>query len=336
MKVIQVGIGNRGDSWLSAIADSDVVELAGCVEISDHFIEQQSAKYNIPRDTIFPTLAEALQNIEADAVIDVTPPGLHLSVAGTAMDAGLPVLAEKPLADDLHPAQAIVDKANATGLLYMVAQNYRYKPVIQTLRQTVEKMGRIASVEISFHKAVHFGGFREQMPYPLIIDMSIHHFDLMRYLLKGNPVTMSGQSWNPAWSWFNGDAATALTMRFDNDAIVTYHASWVATGLETSWDADWRFNCEKGIVELKQDVVTVQHWLGVKDNRLHDYSEPEVVPTVDMPLAHVPYLLQTFYDHVRDKTQAETSAQDNIHSIQMVFNAIRACESGTTISVGKA
>jgi predicted dehydrogenase len=330
MKIIQIGIGNRGDIWLKCIAESPVVELAACVEISEQFINAQSAKFNIPRDRIFPSLATALATVEADAVLDVTPPGLHLAIATTAMDAGLPVLAEKPLADTINAAEAIVAKANETGLPYMVTQNYRYKPAIQTLKQTLANMGTIASVEISFCKAVRFGGYREEMPYPLIIDMSIHHFDLMRYMLNSNPIMISGQSWNPPWSWFKGDAATALSMRFANNAVVTYHASWAATGLETSWDGDWRFNCEKGVVELKQDKITVQYFEGV-ENRLHRYSTLEIVPTVQMSLLPEAYLLQAFYEHVTNKTQPETSAQDNIHSIRMVFDAVHACETGMTI-----
>jgi predicted dehydrogenase len=330
MKFIQVGIGNRGDIWLDSIAKSPVCELVACVEVNEQFIDQQSAKYNIPHNKIFPTLEAALEHVEADAVLDVTPPGLHLEIATLALNAGMPVLAEKPLADNIDSAEAIVRKVEQSGLPYLVTQNYRYKPAIQTLKQALEEMGEIASVQISFHKAVRFGGYREEMPYPLIIDMSIHHFDLMRYLLNSNPVMISGQSWNPSWSWFKGDAATALTLRFANNALVTYHASWTATGLETSWDGDWRFNCEKGVVELKQDKVTIQHFLGV-DNRLHRYDEPQVVPAVQMALAPEPYLLQAFYEHVTNKTQPETSAQDNIHSIRMVFNTIRAFESGVSI-----
>jgi predicted dehydrogenase len=332
MKFIQIGIGNRGDIWLDSIAKSPVCELAACVEINEQFINQQSEKYNITRDKIFPSLEAALAQVEADAVLDVTPPGLHLQVATTALNAGLPVLAEKPLADNIDSAEAIVQKVEQSGLPYLVTQNYRYKPAIQTLKQALQGMGEIASVQISFHKAVRFGGYREEMPYPLIIDMSIHHFDLMRYLLNSNPVMISGQSWNPSWSWFNGDAAAALTLRFANHALVTYHASWTATGLETSWDGDWRFNCEKGVVELKQDKVTVQHFLGV-DNRLHRYSEPEIMPTVQMALAPEPYLLQAFYEHVTNKTQPETSAQDNIHSVRMVFNTIRAFETGMPVEM---
>jgi predicted dehydrogenase len=44
----------------------------------------------------------------------------------------------KPLAGTLEDAQAIVDAANATGVLHMVAQNYRYSALAQTVRQQLE------------------------------------------------------------------------------------------------------------------------------------------------------------------------------------------------------
>ena len=58
---------------------------------------------------------------------------------------GIPVLSEKPLADTFEAAQAIVDKANATGVLHMITQNYRYRSATQTLKQTLasKAMGEI-------------------------------------------------------------------------------------------------------------------------------------------------------------------------------------------------
>src|SRR5690606_36932089 len=112
-----------------------------------------------------------------------------------------------------------------------------------TLKHVLEsgKMGRITALNVDFYKGPHFGGFREEMPYPLIIDMAIHHFDMMRHFLNSAPLTVYGQSWNPPWSWFRGDASASLLLKFANDVVVSYNGSWCSVGTEPSWNAHWRF-----------------------------------------------------------------------------------------------
>ena len=162
MRVVQVGIGGMGNAWLQTVLASKDVGFAGFVEVSDAIIETQVARYDIDPVMIFPTLREALDVLQPDAVIDVTPPQFHRENSVLALESGVPVLSEKPLAPTLAEAQAIIDAANRTGVLHMVAQNYRYSLPVQTLKRALEAevMGEICAVSIEFYKGVHFGGFR--------------------------------------------------------------------------------------------------------------------------------------------------------------------------------
>src|SRR5215213_9784988 len=126
MKVIQVGLGGMGNAWLRAVQNSSEVEYAGFVEINEAIGRAQAEAYHFDSSLIFPSLEAALGAISADGVINVTPPQFHMPVSLTALEAGIPVLSEKPLADTMESAQAIVRKANETGVLHMVAQNRRY------------------------------------------------------------------------------------------------------------------------------------------------------------------------------------------------------------------
>ena len=68
------------------------------------------------------------------------------------------------------------------------------------------------------------------MPHPLIIDMSIHHFDLMRFFLGSDAVAISARSWNPPWSWFAGDASAAAQIEFGNKRASFVHRFLVFAG----------------------------------------------------------------------------------------------------------
>ncbi len=323
MKVIQVGIGGMGNAWLQAVLASPVVEYAGFVEVNDTVAAAQVEKHGLDGSRIYKSLGEALQAVDADGIINVTPPQFHKAVSLAALEAGLPVLSEKPLADTRQAAQDIVDAANRTGVLHMVTQNYRYKPPIQTLKKALDSgvAGEIGAAHVEFFKGPHFGGFREEMAYPLIIDMSIHHFDLMRFFLGHDPVALFGRSWNPSWSWFKGDASAAVVLDFANGVTVSYDGSWCSQGRETDWNANWRFECSLGVVAMVNSQVYTQL----------TGAEPVPVETVQMERTDQAYLLHEFYAAVTHGKPAVTTCQDNIKSLGIVFDVVQSFETGQVV-----
>lgn len=329
MKFIQVGIGGMGNAWLRAVLASKEVDFAGFVEINPAVIEEQTAAYGLNRDLIFPSLDAALAEVqpslngESLGVIDVTPPAFHREIALTAMRAGVPVLAEKPLADTLESARAIAQASTELGVLHMVAQNYRYIPWTQTLKSVLDSgvMGRVGAVTLEFFRGPRFSGFRAEMPYPLIIDMSIHHFDLMRFLLESDAVSVFGRSWNPPWSWFKGDASASVLLQFANHVTVTYNASWCSLGKETGWSGNWRFDCEYGVLVLNGDDVFIER----------PEAAPEFVPLAKPAYTGQEYLLHEFYRAVTQGATPATTVQDNLKSLGIVFDVVASFESGGVV-----
>ena len=111
-------------------------------------------QYNLDTARFFPTLEDALSRAAADAVIIVTPPDTHRDLSIKAMQAGLHVLSEKPLADSMAAAQDILDASRQTGMLHVVTQNYRYFEQAQTLKAILDsgEMGAVSAVHVSFFK----------------------------------------------------------------------------------------------------------------------------------------------------------------------------------------
>jgi predicted dehydrogenase len=336
LKVVQVGIGGMGNAWLKTVLQSSEVEFAGFVEINDTIADEYIARFKLDRRLIFKSLPEALNAVKADGVINVTPPQFHKDISFTALEAGLPVLSEKPLAGSFAEALDIVRKANETGVLHMVTQNYRYHQPCHTLKNalTSGQLGKIGAVTVEFFKGPRFGGFREEMPYPLIIDMAIHHFDLMRFFLESDPVSVYGRSWNPPWSWYKGDASASVSLRFANDVVVAYNGSWCSQGQETSWNANWRFECEKGVVTLKDDQVYLQQWIGIEERPgyRHNQNTPLTpVPPLEMQRQAQDYLLHEFYEAVTQGKTPATTCQDNIKSLGIVFDVVKSFETGAVV-----
>jgi predicted dehydrogenase len=141
---------------------------------------------------------------------------------------------------------------------------------------------------------------------------------------------MFARATNPPWSTHAGNASTTAIIDFPDDVVVTYAASWAATGFETSWTGNWRFDCEHGVVRLRDDEITVQRKTGDK-GRHYLYDDPENVEIENDGLYGQQYLLDELKQAINGKRQPATVVQDNIHSFRMVMDAIESCQTGRMI-----
>ena len=250
--VVVVGAGGMGKTWIRTVLDSDAAVLVGIVDVMDGAAERavselvpEHQRSAVVTGTDSVTVA---RQAAAEAVIDVTIPAAHHKVTADALHAGYPVLGEKPCAATLAEAVSLAGHAETTGRLFMVSQSRRNNPHLGETRRLADELGGAGIVDTRFYKAPRFGGFRDEMEHPLIVDMAIHAFDAGRVLIDGNPVAVTATAYNPVWSWYAGDAAATVTITYDTGAVHTFSGSWAAPGAETSWNGDWQISCERGSV----------------------------------------------------------------------------------------
>jgi predicted dehydrogenase len=264
----------------------------------------------------------------------VVPPEAHRPVATACLSAGLPVLVEKPLAGRWEDCLALTATAEDTGRELAVSQNYRYRPVIETARRLLAsgRLGAIGQAQVEFRLHYDFRGtFRETMEHPLILDMAVHHFDLIRWITGLEATSVTARTWNPPWSQFAGDASAVCAFAMDGGAHVVYTASWHPRGQVTDWNCVWRIECERGYLVLDRDVVRAYE--GDDPNRPGSADEEEIVPLVALERSEQAAVLTDFADAVRTGRPAPTTARDNLRSIEMVFAAVRAAESGAAVAL---
>jgi len=221
--------------------------------------------------------------------------------------------------------------AGETGRTYVVSQNYRYSPPMWTLAEVVRsgKLGAIGQVKIDFFKGVDFGGgFRHEMPFPVIIDMSIHHFDLLRFVTGLDALKVSGAAWNPPWSNYKGDCSSTALFEMTNGTRALYNASWCAKGEFCDWNANWQIECERGTVTYQSGELCVHHV-----PELYTVEKTEILPHAALPLTAQDYVLDEFIRCVAAGKSPRTVARDNIRSVGMVFAAVKAMETGRKVDV---
>lgn len=331
MRLIQLGLGKMGMQWVKAVKPYDGADYVAFV---DPFIEaarEKAAHYGYNPDLVYETFEEALAAVEADGVICVAPPDYRLPVFDLAAEHKLHVLSEKPLADSMEVAQAILDVANANSdLVFMITQDYRYTAQAQTIKRILSsgELGRINAILIEHYKSLNYTTYLQGLPYTLLQDMSIHHFDLLRMFTESEPVDIFARSWTPEAEWANdgGYSSVMASFMFPDNIHATYVATWKATGLLSNWNGHWRFNCEHGTLTWRDDVIHVQGDREVgRVSHLNEFGDITIVKPDAIPFERQAYLLDEFRRATTDpQVKAKTTVQDNFKSIKLVFDVIEA------------
>jgi predicted dehydrogenase len=317
MKVLQVGAGGFGRTWLDALAKEPTAEQVALV---DH--DPAALVDGVPG---FTYLGEALRQAGADVAVVVVPPNAHREVAERCLAAGLPVLVEKPLAGTREDCEALIAASNRFDRQLAVSQNYRYRPVMETARRLIAsgELGEIGQAQVDFRIHHDFrGSFREQMAQPLILDMAVHSFDLIRFVTGLEMADVWARTWNPPWSQFEGDASALVLFAMDSGAHIAYSGSWHPRGQFTDWNCRWLIECSRGYLTLDRDVVTV--YRGDDVHHPGTAEQEEVVPLVELERTDQAAVLVDFWKAIREDRPAPTSAADNLRTVEMVLRAVEA------------
>lgn len=338
MKTVVVGCGGMARTWVKHAIDLETIQLVGLVDLNRDTAEAMADHFGLPHDLIYGSLKDAVQATGADAVFDVTVPVAHDKVTIEALGLGCHVLGEKPMSDDLDKAQRMVAAAKDAGKVYAVTQTRRPLAGFKSIERFVagDGLGEIAELHSDFYIGAHFGGFRDAMAHPLVLDMAIHTFDNARQLSGTDPVSVYCHSWNPEHSWYDGHASAAAIYEMTDGVVYTYRGSWCNEGKQTTWEADWRVVGSRGT--LTWDGADAMRCEVVKPDQtegfIRELMEVEV-PRIKMPDEGHAYLIRQFAEHVLSGgvTPLECPCEDNIKSLAMVVAAVESADSGQKVDV---
>jgi predicted dehydrogenase len=335
-RVAVAGCGGMANAWIEYALSRSDTQIVALVDIRLELAQAMSAKHEISCLT-FTDIKEAIQATEANLVFDVTVPGSHYSISSTALELRCNVFSEKPLAETMEECTKIVEISERTGNAHAVMQNRRYDPRIRSLRNLIESdtIGRVGYISASFFLGAHFGGFRDVMESPLLLDMAIHTFDQARFISGANPISVYCQEFNPPGSWYKGNASAVCIFEMSDGSVFTYQGSWCAEGASTSWEAAWRLNGEKGTAiwdghEMPYAEVVVA---GDQSDKFIRDVERVNGETVEMDKTFHQGCLEEMFLSLAEERPAETNCRDNRYSMAMVFGALESAKTGQKIDL---
>ncbi|MWA02692.1 hypothetical protein F8568_020395 [Actinomadura sp. LD22] len=210
-----------GSATLAAVVDPDPGRAA------------QAAAHTGAR--AYPALAEALAAERIDAVDIRVPHHLHAGVALEAIGHGLHVLVEKPIATTVADARAIVDAADAAGVVLAVAENYPHLEAVREARRVLAEGGIGRPLAIQSTRAYRIDGvwvrdgWRESdgPAGGILLDQGTHQVSLIRQL--GGPVA----SVSAAVSAGRALDTVTLTLRLESGVVAQSVLTWHSPG---PWD----------------------------------------------------------------------------------------------------
>lgn len=333
-RVAVAGCGGMANAWIEYALLRPDTEIVALVDIRLESAEAMAAKHGLSCLT-FTDIKQAIQETAANLVFDVTVPASHFSISSTALELGCNVFSEKPLAETMEECNTIVEISERTGKSHAVMQNRRYDPRIRSLRNLIESgtIGRVGYTSASFFLGPHFGGFRDVMKSPLLLDMAIHTFDQARFISGSNPVSVYCQEFNPPGSWYEGNASAVCIFEMSDGSIFTYQGSWCAEGASTSWEASWRINGEKGTAIWDGNSMPYAEVVITEDQGDKFLRDVERVSgeNIEMNKTFHQGCLDEMFLSLAEQRPAETNCGDNRYSMAMVFGALESAATGQKI-----
>lgn len=340
VRIIQVGMGGWGRDWATNVLPR--VKAVTPVARVDSFpgsLALARSELGVPAEQCFDSLEAAIAGIDADAVLATVAVSAHVPVALAAIAAGKHVLLEKPFAMSENEARQVVDAADAAGRVLMISQNYRFFPAVQAAAQLVREqaLGSVGAVSLDFRRNIT--SVRPDHAYatlgdPLLFDMAIHHFDLMRAVLDQEAGAITCHAWNPPWSPMTGRTTATAAIEFAGGPVVSYRGSWVSRGPDTPWAGEWRMECARG------EIVWTSRGGGMTDQLAADrvVVRPLVGPerAVTLPkLTHVGRagVLSAFAEAIRTGGEPPCSGRDNLKTVAMMNAAIASATIGRTVDL---
>ncbi|MET3769803.1 putative dehydrogenase [Marisediminicola sp. UYEF4] len=316
-----------GRVWLELLASTADVTVVGLVDLDVDLAHAALTELAVSGVIVGTSVTEVAAFVDAHAVINVTVPVAHHPVTTEALFLGFPVLSEKPIAPTVAQTLSLAAAAEVTGQLLMTSQSRRYYRSLKEFRRLLQSIGRVGILTTDFFVAPRFGGFRDEMPFPLLVDMAIHPFDVARYLLGANPTSVYCESFNPPWSWYAGDAATTAIFEFADGARYTYTGSWCSGGLETSWNGSWRASGSGGTATWNGEDSPLG--AGFDGNGLAPLSVGSDAEGLEV----IAGALAEFIASLRTGNAPSGEVHSNLFSLAMVEAAVRSAETGARVAI---
>ncbi len=255
MRCAVIGLGMIGQEHAAVLAASPLADLLACCDTDPAAAARAPAGVPVTED-----LGGLLDLLELEAVFVCTPQETHRQVAARALQHGLFVFCEKPVAHTLDDADALIAVPEAQAGRLVIGHTQRFSPDYLAVHQAVSNgaVGRVVSMAAR-HCVPDFDGRLIAGRTNLAVEVGIHDIDVMRWL-AGDIETVYAEAARMGVTGPGLTDAVVGTIRFASGVVATIEINWIMSS-ESALKADYRlavFGTEgSAFAEFNAPVVRV-------------------------------------------------------------------------------
>ncbi|HET7678355.1 MAG TPA: Gfo/Idh/MocA family oxidoreductase [Candidatus Limnocylindrales bacterium] len=311
LRVGLAGLGTMGRNHLRNLVARDDVRLVALADPSMPARITAAEQASSARDFADPLAM--LEEEQLDALIVAVPTTLHHRVALAAIERGVPVLVEKPLAATVDEARELVDAARAAGVVLQAGHIERFNPAVLALGERLRggALSRIFSV-----KTVRGGPLPERIrDVGVAVDLATHDVDVICHLVGERPSRVYAETTQHVHT-AHEDLLYGL-LSFPGGTLATLDVNWLTPekqrrvtvlGEEGMFVADY----------LSQSLTFTRGAADLAPTYLDGYAPTFAGETVHLPVEPAEPLrreLDAFFTAVRDGSPPVVGGEDGLWAV---------------------
>ena len=346
-RIAVAGAGIIGLAHIEVTQKSPTCTLTAIVDPAPASVAT-AARAGVP---LYQSLDELFAKDRPDGVILATPNKLHLEHALKCIEAGVPMLLEKPITPSVREAEALIQAADKAAAKILIGHHRAHSPIMARAKQLIDE-GRLGKLVAVTGSAMFFkpdGYFidgpwrREVGGGPILINM-IHEVHNLR-ILCGDIVAVQALS-SRATRGFPVDDTVAINLRFANGALGTFMLSDTAA-CARSWEQTSQENKAYPTYPDEDCYVIAGTFgtLSIPTMRMKTYAKAEDrswwkpfdVGVAEMTRAD-PLALQIehFGRVARGEAQPIVSARDGLQNLRITEAIVEAARTGSIVDTTPA
>jgi predicted dehydrogenase len=319
-----VGVGGFGRGLVDAIHRSEKLRLVACYDPDPGPRSEISEKYGCIAAS---TYDEILNNDSVEGVVIASPNFAHRENAVAAAEAGKHVFTDKPIANEIEDAYAMIDACRDAGVVLTVGHNFRRFGSQRKMKQLLDEgvPGKIVSVEANFS---HGGGmgltpqqwrwYPDKAPALPLIQLGLHCIDTMQNLL-GPVAEVSSFMGHTAIPADNIDV-TASVLRFENGLIGYIGSNYASAAVH--------------YLNIFGTEANMFSGFGTQVRITRPGGKPEEIvegPQVDELLEE----LEDFGNCIRTGAEPEVSGEAALMALAVVRAALKSSQEGRPVKLAE-
>ena len=228
MRIGMIGVGGIGALRIAALHRQPATRLTAAFDINRDLLGK------LPGDVAtFASAEELVASGACDAVVVSTPPQFHEAYSIPALESGMHVLVEKPMASSLQACLRMQEAAARAGKVLAVGFNQRYFPAIKDVRTAIGS-GAIGNLKYVKGFAGHTGLSEFAAPWMhnkdimgggTLMDNGIHTLDLVCHLMGGAD-EVSGMIRTDTWNLDRSEDNAFVHLQNEAGVMGSLHSSW--------------------------------------------------------------------------------------------------------------